>query len=340
MIGVDEKERRSGGWHPRILAFFVAAALGLSVGASLDCKFLTVELPFVPEGYRGRELSFGLWSYEAPRGGECLSLGASHRSGGFARDDDIYSNAFINHDTNWSTARCLAISCALFGSTALIFVGVNIFKVEPHFADILVYLLITAFLIESAKFGLFMGVDVCTSLYWYNIQSHEYSSSIDCGIDRGAILSICSIAAYLASAILALSFAATPTPKGYDEASLRSWMASEVDVSAEHRSVTFAQDEMDRRGGMNGPAWSQSAPSTMVSRDASAVGGDRRAPLEDYAVEEYAATPEEEGEFGTIVIPVVPEERHPKHHIPAYPPTNRPRPKYDDTSTLTFDPGY
>ena len=120
MIGVDEKERRSGGWHPRILAFFVAAALGLSVGASLDCKFLTVELPFVPEGYRGRELSFGLWSYEAPRGGECLSLGASHRSGGFARDDDIYSNAFINHDTNWSTARCLAISCALFGSTALV----------------------------------------------------------------------------------------------------------------------------------------------------------------------------------------------------------------------------
>ena len=187
-----------------------------------------------------------------------------------------------------------------------------------------------------------MGVDVCTSLYWYNIQSHEYSSSIDCGIDRGAILSICSIAAYLASAILALSFAATPTPKGYvyDEASLRSWMASEVDVSAEHRSVTFAQDEMDRRGGMNGPAWSQSAPSTMVSRDASAVGGDRRAPLEDYAVEEYAATPEEEGEFGTIVIPVVPEERHPEHNIPAYPRTNRPRLKYDDTSTLTFDPGY
>ena len=36
-------------WHPRILAFFITAALGLSIVSSLDCKFLMIDLGFIPQ---------------------------------------------------------------------------------------------------------------------------------------------------------------------------------------------------------------------------------------------------------------------------------------------------
>lgn len=320
-------------WHPRILAFFITAALGLSVMSSLDCKFLAVDLPFIPKKYHSQNLGVGLWSFEAPDG-RCLSYEESYQLGGFSEGDDIYSRLFINDDTSWSTSRVLAISCALFGSITLISIWVNVFQTEPQLVDILACLLITTFALECAKFGIFQGVDLCASLYWYNIESYEYSGSIDCRIDRGAIMNISSITAYFLSTVIAVGFAAryeTKTAYDHDESSLHSWMASE-NGSTENRDATLAQNGMNRRTS-DCYAWSHSTPSTAPSTRP-----------EDCAMtteEDYHMSTEEE--YGMIAFNTNPEEGQREaysNHMQAYPPANRARRTYDDTSTLTYDPGY
>lgn len=116
-------------WHPRILAFFITIALGLSAISSLDCKFLAVDLGFTPEKYYSELVGIGLWSYEKPDG-RCLSYGASHTSSGFS--DGLYSNSFINEDLNWSVARILAMCGVVFGFFAFVSASNVITFVSSH----------------------------------------------------------------------------------------------------------------------------------------------------------------------------------------------------------------
>lgn len=185
--------------------------------------------------------------------------------------------------------------------------------------DILAYTTITAFLCECAKFGIFLGIDMCTSPeYWYNNETNEYSGSVDCRIDRGAYMSVASIAAYFISVVMTVGFAARPKKDDftYEEASLPSWMASENDSSAKALAPSDKENkrEMDRNSSVGGYAWSRSAPSTIPSQNG---------PEEDFALDE-------EPEAAARADQVEP--------IPVYPPKG-PR-RYDDCSTLTFDPGY
>ena len=106
------------GWYPKTLAFFITAAVGLSVMSSLDCQFLTADLGFVPQNYYKNELGFGMWSFAAP-GGRCMSYKEAHDSGGFSEGDDIYSG-IINNDINWSISRILAMVGIFFGGIALV----------------------------------------------------------------------------------------------------------------------------------------------------------------------------------------------------------------------------
>lgn len=87
--------------------------------SALDCKFLEVELGFIPENYYNDNMGFGLWSYAAP-GGRCLSYSESREPGGFLDGDNAYSNLFINNDTSWSISRILAVIGVVFGSIALV----------------------------------------------------------------------------------------------------------------------------------------------------------------------------------------------------------------------------
>lgn len=319
LMGSNEKNGSCRfGWHPKVLVFFVAAALGLSIMSSLDCNFLSVGLSWVPQNYYEDELGFGLWSYAAP-GGRCLSYDESRHSGVFG--DNIYSNLLINNDTNWSISRILALVSFVFGAIALISVGMNICKSEPRLVDVLAYSTITAFLSECSKFGLFLGTNICTSEdYWLNTESNELLGSKDCAIDRGAFMSIGSIAAYLVSIILTVGFAARPQMDDfqYEEASLPSWMASETGSSAQAHASTRPDPEIDPGGGRSvvGYDWSHSAPSTIPT-----------------ITEEYGIEGEEDQ-------PVSKQNANPVS-IPAYPPvTNAPPKRYDDCSTLTWDPGY
>ena len=106
-------------WHPRILAFFITAALGLSIVSSLDCKFLMIDLGFVPQDYHSNNLGFGLWAHTAP-GGRCLSYSESRQSGVFSEEDTTYTSLFMNGDTNWSISRVLAIVGVVFGTISLV----------------------------------------------------------------------------------------------------------------------------------------------------------------------------------------------------------------------------
>jgi len=231
------------GWHPRILAFFVTAALGLSITSSLDCNFLVIDLGFIPPDYYSEALGFGLWSYTAP-GGRCLSYKESSQSSGkFSVGDDLYSNFILNGDVKWTVSRLLAMVTSVFGVVSLISIWINVCQSEPHLVDVLAYSTTTAFMSECSKFGLFLLTDLCRSPdYWYSNESNEFSGSKSCGIDRGAFMSIGSICAYLVSMVLAVGFAARP--KGdffnHDEASLPSWMATEHGADAETHAETHA----------------------------------------------------------------------------------------------------
>eukprot|EP00571_Detonula_confervacea_P010636 CAMPEP_0172307718 /NCGR_PEP_ID=MMETSP1058-20130122/8511_1 /TAXON_ID=83371 /ORGANISM="Detonula confervacea, Strain CCMP 353" /LENGTH=315 /DNA_ID=CAMNT_0013019957 /DNA_START=101 /DNA_END=1048 /DNA_ORIENTATION=- len=305
------------GWHPRTSAFFITAGLGLSIMSSLDCKFLEVDLSFIPQNYYSDSLGFGLWTYAAPDG-RCLTYTESRQSGGFSDGANIYSNLFINNDINWSISRVLAVVGIIFGLGSLISIWINVFKSEPHLVDILAYTTITAGISECAKFGLFLGTDLCKSPdYWYNDESNEFSGSRDCQIDRGAFISISSIFAYFVSVILSVGFASRPKSDcyTYEEASLPSWMASEDGVSEKAQAPPV--EDTDRRSSVGGQDWSRvSAPSTIPSGNFPVE--------EDYGLNEEA----------------LPKENENPQPMQAYPPANKVPRKYDDMSTLTWDVGY
>lgn len=331
----DDEGKCRFGWHPRILAFFITSAVGLSSMSSLDCKFLSVDLGWVPKNYYNDELGFGLWTYAAP-GGRCLTYEESRLSGGFSNGDDVYSTLFMNNDTNWSVARILALVGVVFGAISLVSAWINVCKTEPRLVDIIAYSTITACMCESAKFGLFLGTDMCTSeSYWLNTQSDELSASKDCQIDRGAFMSITSIAAYFVSMVLAVGYATRPKLDDYtyDEASLPSWMASETGSSAKAQVPARRQPSdfgADRHSSVGGQEWSHSAPSTIPSR---------ATPIEDYGMDsqEQSMTPMCESMQGSMGDSARESMRE---TIPAHPPTKGETRRYDDMSTLTWDPGY
>eukprot|EP00578_Thalassiosira_sp_NH16_P003206 CAMPEP_0181133634 /NCGR_PEP_ID=MMETSP1071-20121207/31631_1 /TAXON_ID=35127 /ORGANISM="Thalassiosira sp., Strain NH16" /LENGTH=323 /DNA_ID=CAMNT_0023220043 /DNA_START=98 /DNA_END=1069 /DNA_ORIENTATION=- len=313
------------GWHPRVLSFFITAALALSIISSLDCKFLVVELGFIPKNYYGDDMGFGMWTYAAP-GGRCLTYTESRESGGFSDGDSMYTNLFMNNDINWSISRILAVVGLAFGSIALISSWVNVCKHEPHLVDVLAYTTITSFMCECSKFGLFIGTDLCRSPdYWYNNDSHEFAGSKDCQIDRGAFMCMTSIALYFVSMTLSVGLAARPKTDDYtyEESSLPSWMASETGSSAKAHAIPQKRDEqMNRRSSIEYD-WSRSAPSTIPSISVNS-------PIVDYGLPEEAPPHEERQQ----------ELRHSIQPIPVYPPVNNAPRRYDDMSTLTWDPGY
>jgi len=107
------------GWHPRILALLITVALGLSIVSSLDCRYIIVDLGFIPQRYFDDTLAFGLWAYSAP-GGRCLSYSESRQIGLFSEGDMTYTSLLMNGDINWTIARILALVGVAFGSIALV----------------------------------------------------------------------------------------------------------------------------------------------------------------------------------------------------------------------------
>lgn len=279
-----------------------------------------MDLGFVPVHYYSDELGFGLWSYAAP-GGRCLTYKESRQAaGGIFDGDNIYSNVLMNNDTNWSIARIIAIVGIIFGAIALVSALINVCKGgDPHLVDILTWAIITAFMTECSKLGIFLGTDLCSSNeYWYNTELNEFSGAKDCQIDRGAFMSITSMGTYFISMVMAIGFAARPKKDDftYEEASLPSWMASENGESAiAHAPPPKPVHPDDRLSSVGGYDWSRSAPSTIPSQENT---------IEDYGL---AREP-------------IPEHDDGQKPIRSYPPTNGAPRRYDDMSTLTFDPGY
>ncbi|KAL3823841.1 hypothetical protein ACHAXA_004113 [Cyclostephanos tholiformis] len=280
-----------------------------------------VDFGFTPQNYYADSVGFSLWSYAAPDG-RCLTYAEARQSVIFSSDGggrNVYSNFFISNDTSWTISRMLAVVGPVFGNFALISAWANIFKHEPCLVDILAYTTIIASMSECSKFGLFLVNDLCNSPdYWHNVESDDYYASEGCSLDRGAIMSIFSMLSYITSMILTVGFAARPQNDGVklESASLASWMASEPGSSkAQAPPVPEYSRTMDHQSSINGYAWSRSAPSSIPS-------------IPENESENMEQTPQN--------APMM--RASSRQHYP--PPTNNVPRRYDDTSTLTWDPGY
>ncbi|KAL9179772.1 hypothetical protein ACHAXT_007742 [Thalassiosira profunda] len=343
----DEEGRCRFAWRPKLLAVFITAALGLSVMSSLDCKFQSVDLAFVPQNYYSDEVGIGLISYTAPDG-RCMSYGEAQAEGGFS-DGDEYKDLFINKDTSWTISRVFALVGIIFGGIAFVSIAINVCRSEPHLVDILAYSTICAFLCECSKLGIFLGIDMCISdAYWFNEETNEYTGSVGCQVDRGAFMSIASLVCYFVSMTMAVGFAARPKKDdgAYDDASLPSWMESENGTGAKAQA---SPPNKDRRESVDRQSsaydWSRSNPSTIPSQ---------QTPTEDYALErapsdQPAEREEEENDFDLDWKPEpirpyrptrVAGEWKPEPIRSYRPKRTAPKKKYDDMSALTWDPGY
>ena len=153
-----------------------------------------------------------------------------------------------------------------------------------------------------------------SSDYWYNEETDDVFGTKDCALDRGAWMSICAIATYFVSIVMSVGYASRPKRDNfsYEEDSLPSWMASENESSAKAQvppstRLPSAEIQEERRASMStgGYDWSRSGRS-----------------MPSAGIKDYGLHDDEEDGNG-------------------YPPPAKSAPKkFDDMSTLTWDPGY
>ena len=303
-----------------------------------------VKLDFIPTNYQSDSIGISLWSYVAP-GGYCLSYSESQNSTIF----NFYADYFITSDISLTTSKILAMVGVVFGSFALISCWVNIFTKEPHLVDVLTYTIITAFLCECSKIGLFWGIDICNT------------SSGGCSLDMGAYVSIISIGAYMITMILAVGYATRPKNDAgeFETASLPSWASepSTQKAQAPPRRVTNPMS-MDQRSSIDGYAWSHSAQSTIPSTDMTPQHNNYRAtatttelalqnvnPFDDVKNPFHDESPLEQSRRSSMRSSGKSSEKERlslsmRSSGNSYRPPPSNKVKYDDTSTLTWDPGY
>lgn len=299
--------------------------------------FQEVQLGSIPKNYQSDSIGISLWSYVAPDG-YCLSYTESRDSILFS----FYTNIFITHnDISLTTSKTLAMVGVIFGLFAVISCWGNIFTKEPYLVDVVTYTIITAFLCECSKIGLFWGIDICNT------------SNGGCSLDKGAYVSIISIAAYMISMTLAVGYATRPKNDAgeFETASLPSWASepSTQKAQAPPRRVTNPMS-MDQRSSIDGNAWSHSAQSTIPSTDMTPQQNNttkERAlqnvnPFDDVKNPFYDESPLEQSRRSSMKSSWKSSEKE-RLSLSMRSSGNSYRSnkvKYDDTSILTWDPGY
>jgi hypothetical protein len=133
-------------------------------------------------------------------------------------------------------------------------------------------------------------------------------------------MSMCSILSYILSMILAVGFVARPRSDcaKLESASLTSWKANAPPVPVPNkRRPTFdnRRPTFENQSSINGYAWSRSARSTIPS------------------IPEHENENMEQAPQNAPMMRATGRQHHP-------PPTNNVPRRYDDASTLTWDPGY
>lgn len=130
-------------------------------------------------------------------------------------------------------------------------------------------------------------------------------------------MSICSILSYILSMILAVGFAARPQGDGakFEGGSLKSWKVNAPPAPVPVPVPNKRRPTFDNQSSINGYAWSRSAPSAVSS------------------IPENANEDMEQSSQNEAMMRAAWRQHHP-------PPTNNVPRRYDDTSTLTWDPGY
>jgi len=104
--------------HKVAIGVFVTFGLMLSLLSVVDCKFLYVEIGFIPDNsiYDKKSVAVGLWSMEDPSvPGKCYTLDLSRQVGSITNKDHFFKYIFFNGDAIWGAARVMAILGTVFG---------------------------------------------------------------------------------------------------------------------------------------------------------------------------------------------------------------------------------
>ena len=112
------------GLYRKTICLFINTAFILSIVSSLDCKFISVNVGFIPEGsnYQLSALRIGLWSlqnpaYDGESDGQCLSPNKSKEYADLTGDghSSFYGRLFVNDDPIWTVSQVSAFVGMIVG---------------------------------------------------------------------------------------------------------------------------------------------------------------------------------------------------------------------------------
>lgn len=221
----------------------------LSLLSALDCKFMVVDVGFVPQNINRainskNQIGIGLWSVEdTSTDGLCVVSAFRKGRESITEDDDIYNTFFISDDFIITVVRFVSLFGLLLAIINLMIVWASLFALFENLrttkkkVTILFYILLLTFVCEGLKIGfMFMTYPCIGDEFWESIdieKGPQFHKADQCFIDRGCYMSITSIALDLGVSIhllMSIIFAdythSNESDFVYDDVSLPSYLHS------------------------------------------------------------------------------------------------------------------
>lgn len=178
--------------RPTIRAILMTAALLFSTSSTLGCRYLTVEIGFIPSNVNvtSPTVELGAWSYPpdavGSQGGRCLKYPES------------FVEEFIDGDGSWKLSRTAGVASIVLGWAAFLIswlLVISRLKPTLPYKTALAFGNVFLFLFEAVKF-IFLRTNFCTGEVW----GREASTGVivmekadSCGVSRDGYMSIVAI---------------------------------------------------------------------------------------------------------------------------------------------------
>lgn len=245
--------KRRCDFYGKTVSIFISIAFILSTLSILDCRFIDIDVGFVPDGavYNSTEFCIGLWSLQDPysESGRCLNPKQARDFGNMTGDGQtFYGSVLSTDDTMWTVAQLMAIIGLSVAVINVILCWMTICSKEKKRSDWIMGLSIICFACEGIKLGLFFDIEPCTSEdIWRLTEGNitRYHSAEQCFFQRGSYLSLSAILCYMIPLILLFSHLVCPThahesvaEMDYDDITLPSFLQSIGESSKNSRSTS------------------------------------------------------------------------------------------------------
>lgn len=288
---LKKNNRCSGRTIHWTIAFALSVAFALSLASVLDCKFVQVNIGFVPINFNKNfsqdtaSISIGLWSTPNPNQDEsqCLSPIDSRDVVGLTKSDSFYQQILYNGDDLWSLARILALLSLIIAFVDMVMWTLICTCIRWSNGRHCVFCgTIFALVCEGVKYGIFLNITPCSSAqYWEKnvATSAEVMNqrADDCTMSRGAYFSLVSIVLYFIATI-SLAWSISPELRTitqdleYDDISMPSFLQS----IGESLTSKFSKGSsmISSKSGNGGRRFSGPGPSNHMRRE--------MAPIKEY----------------------------------------------------------